>query len=186
MITNRMRRVLEDDLNYHEEEIDMMDPQIASVVIERGLARPLTGMPKSWHKIQPSKPMLSGIRESVTASSQKFKKVVNFAIYKVLPIAIPAAGFVYAVPKLFQILMQSYSSMKAAPNSSPLKARPLKRQKPELSRRLKTEIPKPVSVTRRKAGGVDVTDSKLNNRIDMRALNKINRPSSFLEKLIGK
>lgn len=43
MITNRMRRLLENDLNYLSEEVDMMDPQIASVVIERGLARPTTG-----------------------------------------------------------------------------------------------------------------------------------------------
>jgi hypothetical protein len=43
MITNRMRRLLENDLNYLTEEVDIMDPQIASVVIERGLARPTTG-----------------------------------------------------------------------------------------------------------------------------------------------
>lgn len=43
MITNRMRRLLENDLNYLSEEVDNMDPQIASIVIERGLARPTTG-----------------------------------------------------------------------------------------------------------------------------------------------
>ena len=35
MITRRMRRVLEDELNYLPEEVDVMDPQIAKVVIER-------------------------------------------------------------------------------------------------------------------------------------------------------
>ena len=50
MITRRMRRVLEDELNYLPEEVDVMDPQIAKVVIERGLSRPMKGMPATWKR----------------------------------------------------------------------------------------------------------------------------------------
>lgn len=45
-----MRRVLTDELNYLSNEVDMIEPQIAAVVIERGLSRPAAGMPTSWKK----------------------------------------------------------------------------------------------------------------------------------------
>lgn len=48
MITNRMRRVLIESLGYLPDEVDCMDPQVAAVVIERGLSRPSKGMPLSW------------------------------------------------------------------------------------------------------------------------------------------
>ena len=50
MITQRMRRVLEDELGYLPSEVTAMEPQIAAVVIERGLVRPSKGMPASWQK----------------------------------------------------------------------------------------------------------------------------------------
>ena len=50
MITQKMRRVLIQELNYLASEVDMMEPQIASVVIERGLTRPARGMPASWRR----------------------------------------------------------------------------------------------------------------------------------------
>ena len=37
MITQRMRRILQDDLNYLPEEVDVMEPQIAAAVIEKNL-----------------------------------------------------------------------------------------------------------------------------------------------------
>ena len=45
-----MRRVLIEDLNYLPNEVDLIEPQIAAVVIERGLTRPASGMPASWRK----------------------------------------------------------------------------------------------------------------------------------------
>lgn len=54
-ITGRMRRVLEEELGYLREEVNIMEPQIAAVVIERGLARPSNGMPISWRKEAGSK-----------------------------------------------------------------------------------------------------------------------------------
>ncbi len=73
LITNRMKLVLMKDLGYTESEIDQMEPQvgvraifnyhhlnfsiyvqIAAVVIERKLRRPLKGMPESWRKHNPN------------------------------------------------------------------------------------------------------------------------------------
>ncbi len=48
MITRRMRRELVDNLGYLSSEVDEMEPSVAAVVIERGLARPSSGMPSSW------------------------------------------------------------------------------------------------------------------------------------------
>lgn len=50
MITRKMRSILEEDLKYLEEEVDEMEPQIARVVIERRLQRPVKGMPASWRR----------------------------------------------------------------------------------------------------------------------------------------
>ena len=45
-----MRTVLVDDLKYLDVEVDEMEPQIARVVIERRLQRPIKGMPASWRR----------------------------------------------------------------------------------------------------------------------------------------
>lgn len=50
MITHRMRRILIESLGYLPDEVDSMDPQVAAVVIERGLSRPSKGMPLSWRQ----------------------------------------------------------------------------------------------------------------------------------------
>lgn len=50
MITRRMRKILVEDLGYLSAEIDVMEPSVAAVVIERGLARPTNGMPRSWKR----------------------------------------------------------------------------------------------------------------------------------------
>lgn len=63
MITNKMRRALEDDLGYLPEEVDTMEPQIAAVVIERGLTRPANGMPESWRRPGGSSRKGNGQRE---------------------------------------------------------------------------------------------------------------------------
>lgn len=56
LITNKMRKILIQDLKYEPEEIDAMEPRIAAVVIERSLARPTKGMPDTWRRrVQSSK-----------------------------------------------------------------------------------------------------------------------------------
>lgn len=48
MITQKMRKVLVQELGYLESEVDILEPQIAAVLIERNLPRPAKGMPDSW------------------------------------------------------------------------------------------------------------------------------------------
>lgn len=50
MITNKMKKILQNDLGYTNDEINQMEPQIASVVIDRKLHRPSKGMPPTWRK----------------------------------------------------------------------------------------------------------------------------------------
>jgi hypothetical protein len=50
MITNRMKNTLINDLKYTEIEVERMEPEIARVVIEKGLKRPMSGMPISWDR----------------------------------------------------------------------------------------------------------------------------------------
>lgn len=88
MITRRMRRILENQLGYLDTEVDAMDPQIAAVVIDRKLARPTNGMPKSWEKtfiktnnglsnaINDIQSMLQSIGNGVKTSTKKYAKFV--------------------------------------------------------------------------------------------------------------
>jgi len=50
MLTQRMRRTLIQELDYLPSEVDQMDPQVAAVVIRKGLKRPPSGMPVSWKR----------------------------------------------------------------------------------------------------------------------------------------
>lgn len=74
MITTRMRNILVNDLKcvllplrcdvctswrkshgvllgrYLPEEVDEMDPSVAALIIEKGLTRPLKGMPRQWRR----------------------------------------------------------------------------------------------------------------------------------------
>jgi hypothetical protein len=45
-----MKYELINNLNYTEEEVEDMDPQVAAIVIEKGLSRPIKGMPDSWKR----------------------------------------------------------------------------------------------------------------------------------------
>jgi hypothetical protein len=49
-VSSRMRRALVEELRYTHEEIDFIEPQIAAVVLERGLSRPVGGMPIRWRR----------------------------------------------------------------------------------------------------------------------------------------
>lgn len=97
MITHRMRRFLEVELGYLPEEIDVMEPQIAAVVIDRELARPTGGMPSSWRI-----PQLNEIQKgknnnrlklitSLKNSSNNIKDRIQQSFVKALPLLIPVA-----------------------------------------------------------------------------------------------
>lgn len=177
MVTNRMRRVLEDDLNYHEEEVELMDPQIASVVIERGLARPLTGMPKSWQRIKPSTPMLSGLRSKLATFGDKVRKSVVFACKRVLPVAIPIVAAVYSFPKLLSMVGKLRTSAASGKRT---------KSAPSIQRITESMPQKQSNVVKEKQRSGESTIPKVDGRIDMKALNKIVRPSTLVEKLFGR
>ena len=96
MITNRMRRILEEDLSYLSEEIDEMDPQIASVVIEKGLSRPSTGMPKKWIKYQQSE---SSLKKNVAVMKTVLSRLAKFTVTRLLPVVLPLAAIVHILTK---------------------------------------------------------------------------------------
>jgi len=50
VITQKMKRELIQELDYLPSEVDQMDPQVASVVLRKGLRRPASGMPVSWKR----------------------------------------------------------------------------------------------------------------------------------------
>jgi hypothetical protein len=180
-----MRRVLEDDLNYHEEEVEMMDPQIASVVIERGLARPLTGMPKSWQRMKPSKPMLSGLRKEISKIFVLVRRSANFTIRKVLPVLLPAIFSAHALPKLISVL-KSNSVMKASRRRPVNKS--LVRETQTVTSKFEGRSPSsvPKSPKRKGSASVPVEGVKLENRIDLKSLNQIVRPNTLKEKIFGR
>lgn len=76
MITNKMRSVLQGDLGYLKEEVDEMEPQIASVVIERRLVRPLKGMPAAWRRKNTDLMTESGSASGTTNGSSSSSAIV--------------------------------------------------------------------------------------------------------------
>ena len=103
MITQRMRRVLEDELRYLPEEVDVMEPQIASVVIERNLSRPSNGMPASWRRTDPSDIPIGGksinaFLKSIKLLTRKFADTFGLAAKKFFPAAIPIVIGYYLIP----------------------------------------------------------------------------------------
>ena len=98
MITNRMRRILEEDLGYLADEVDAMDPQIASVVIEKGLSRPPAGMPKKWIKYQQSESLLT---KNVAVLRNVLSRFARFTVTRLLPVVLPLAAVVHVLAKQF-------------------------------------------------------------------------------------
>mmetsp|Transcript_15744 Transcript_15744/g.15882 ORF Transcript_15744/g.15882 Transcript_15744/m.15882 type:complete len:342 (-) Transcript_15744:277-1302(-) len=78
MITQRMRRVLESDLDYLPTEVDVMSPEVAAVVIERHLARPSTGMPASWRrKHSTGQQMITTVKKAFSEAAQTLSDAKN-------------------------------------------------------------------------------------------------------------
>lgn len=107
MITQRMRRVLEDELGYGTDEVDIMEPQIAAVVIERGLARPTAGMPRSWRKKRTwpiNDKAFSGFGNRIKTMCGRLKAPAVFAVQRVLPVALVGAATFVTMPYIIDIL----------------------------------------------------------------------------------
>ncbi len=107
MITQRMRRVLEDELGYGTDEVDIMEPQIAAVVIERGLARPSAGMPRSWRKKRTwpiNDKAFSGFGDRIKTLCGQLKAPAVFAVQRVLPVALAGGATILALPHVINLL----------------------------------------------------------------------------------
>lgn len=50
LITNKMKKVLREELHYEAAEVEAMMPDVAAVVINKHLERPKRGMPAEWRK----------------------------------------------------------------------------------------------------------------------------------------
>jgi hypothetical protein len=158
MITNRMRRNLENELNYLAEEIDVMDPQIASVVIERGLSRPSSGMPKSWIKIQQEIPFLE---KQMTRLKNSVLKLAGFIIYKIAPVAITAYTIGYILPNFVRLIVNKSTGL--IKGNKPLKSS----SKGDISKNSKSSTWKGIGTKRKSNEG-----SKIQN-VDIKSMSKI-------------
>lgn len=50
VITNKMKKILAEELHYEMEEVEAMMPDVAAVVINKHLERPKRGMPPEWRR----------------------------------------------------------------------------------------------------------------------------------------
>jgi hypothetical protein len=108
MITNRMRAILVDDLQYLPEEVDVMEPQIAAFVIEKNLFRPSKGMPDTWKKN--AQPVGNKVAKSSSNKSGELGSILKRFAHlatTVAKIALPTAVFALAVIKTASLNMPS-------------------------------------------------------------------------------
>ena len=160
----------------------MMDPQIASVVIERGLARPLTGMPKSWQRMKPSKPILSGLRKEISKIFVVISRSTNFTIRKLLPVLLSVIFTAHALPKAISLL-------KSTVTVKPSIRRPAKKSVARETQSISSKFDA-VSVSKSPAkkgsGSLVIEGAKSENRIDMKSLYQIFKPTSLKERIFGR
>lgn len=127
-----MRRILEEDLGYLSSEVDAMEPQIAAVVIDKKLPRPLNGMPTSWKRddidsyttfsfINPIKDAV----KNVASNFFKFSKILVQAVMKISPFLVPIVAILVVGPSIIQSLpaitntIQQTLSKKVTSNTPP-------------------------------------------------------------------
>jgi hypothetical protein len=126
-----MRNSLINDLGYLPEEVDMIEPQIAAVVIERALARPASGMPASWRKTNTAiatrdgaKPRSSRKKNSSKALGIPFGKIFGSIskIFHTVKYSLPVvAGVILFVKSGSLDKLRSIDFMRIIPNLSQLK-----------------------------------------------------------------
>lgn len=173
MITNRMRRILEEDLSYLPEEVDKMDPQIASVVIEKGLSRPSTGMPKKWIKYQQSEPSLTKYVAVLKSALTRFTK---FTFTKLLPVVLPLAAIGHVLAKRFLGSPVEGRPISTFTKEYPSIFKPKLRQKSRPPGSSSVDNSREFSLSRKKREGL----------VDIRSLRQIIEKSNFVQKLFGR
>ena len=168
MITYKMRRVLEEELNYLPKEVDIMDPQIAQVVIERGLSRPLTGMPLKWGKDQSRNPL------AVKRNGQTkiiWKKATDLVLTKIIPLVLPVAAIIYVLP-----IMTRNFQWNGSTKSDSLYA----------FRRPGFVLKGSQNPSKSLRGDMKHVGTKSRKDVDMRALNRIVKPFKLMNLFSGK
>ena len=173
MITYRMRRILEEELNYLPKEVDVMDPQIAQVVIERGLSRPLTGMPVKWGKDQSLAVEHNGQLKSM------IKKATDLVFMKIFPLVIPVAAIIYALPMTLRYFRKKDSTKSDSVHAFKRPGFVLKGSQ-KSSKNLPRSSPPSLRRDKKHVGAKGRKD------VDMRALNRIVKPFNLLSSLTGK
>lgn len=98
MITNKMRKTLVDELGYLNHEVNEMDPQIAAVLLEKRLPRPMNGMPSSWKRQGGSSGSFLSFRplgslfSRVASLLQGLSSTVSSHFSEIVPFALPLAA----------------------------------------------------------------------------------------------
>lgn len=97
MITNRMKSILQDQLGYLRHEVNDMEPQIAAIVIEKSLVRPLKGMPDSWkrpviverNRFKGLSSSFHSLRQRSTSWMKRSLITTTKSLKRLLPVVIP-------------------------------------------------------------------------------------------------
>jgi len=186
MVTNRMRKVLEEELGYHSDEVDTIEPQIAAVVIERGLTRPSNGMPASWSRKQ------EGSRSSnnpnpLTKVFKPFARIVSkvFSTFRVastkfIPAAIPLIALIYLLPFCSEFLTIYGGNIKESASQTIEKIKNIGQgSESNAGAQVNKLIPKPSDTAKdedKKEGGEDKGERSRSD-IDMQSLEGVNSHS---------
>jgi hypothetical protein len=148
MVTSRMRAILENELGYLPEEVDVIEPQIAAVLIEKALVRPEAGMPSTWKRQVRKKNALAEMTSRIGDSFKSLKRsitnlsknIVKLTRKRILPILIPVL-FIAVGYKLF-MSFGSKSIISTVRDKQPLKPlKPLKRASLDLNLLQKVQDP---------------------------------------------
>jgi len=110
MITQRMRKMLMDDLEYLSEEVEAMEPQIASVVIERKLALPSNGMPISWRRSSTSSSSAATAASS-SSSRGRFRLFNVKKLVKIVPVVAAVALSCFGLSLFGQAMTRSFTDI---------------------------------------------------------------------------
>ena len=186
MVTNRMRKVLEEELGYHSDEVDTIEPQIAAVVIERGLTRPSNGMPASWSRKQE----VSRSNNSPNAMTKVFKPIARIvrkvfstfrmASTKFIPAAIPLIALIYLLPFCSEFLTIYGGNIKESVALAVLKVKTLGQGGDSgEGAHVTKQILKPSDAAKEDDKGSDEKGERSKSDIDMQSLEGISRNSAI-------
>mmetsp|Transcript_43827 Transcript_43827/g.86414 ORF Transcript_43827/g.86414 Transcript_43827/m.86414 type:complete len:271 (+) Transcript_43827:25-837(+) len=114
MVTQRMRTELL-ALQYTEEEVDAISPDIAKVVVERGLPRPASGMPPTWSRSAATKKRHMGRKKAGRGGGRLISRVVRALnpvplVAKTVTIPARILGALFQSTEMRAVLTQAVTS----------------------------------------------------------------------------